>query len=290
MNPETTILTENIHVGPDSTPEQVQAAVKATMEKVEKAIAAENAKDVAVPEPVNPYADRIFVLPAADAKEGYKPRKRAIVIYPDEKLTQVSTKEEFFGEGLKRLAADLVATATAADAGGLSAIQVGVATRVCVIRISKKPEFVVLVNPEVHPHAHTKMQLVTEGCLSFPGVTEKVERFCNVNVKYQDLDGKHHQMSLTIDDAATASAAQAVQHEVEHLDGKLLLGNLNFIHRDRVKLHMKQVHRKLNTIDKKSGGRYPMMQVLFGYIPDPEPKPELAEAMAEAMAEAPAEA
>jgi peptide deformylase len=225
---------------------------------------------------VNPYEDRIF-----KESEEYQGKKRAIVLYPDELLTYVSQPAEpsdFAGTSmcfpnrdstLSQFAADLVATATACDAAGLSAIQVGVALRMCVVRISTMAgKYVVLVNPNVHPVEGTKCEFVTEGCLSFPGVTEKVERYCHVNVEYQDLQGEHRMMTLTVD-GATGPAAQAVQHEVEHLDGKLLLSHLNIVHRDRVRAHMKRVHRNLNKVFNMTGGKVSSSQALFGYVPDP---------------------
>lgn len=217
--------------------------------------------------PINPYEDRIFV-----PSEAYAGKKRAIVFYPDPRLSQVSTSVEYFGEGFDKLAADLVATAKATDAAGLSAIQVGVAARLIVVRISKSPEYVVLANPVVHrdnlAYAVADDVIVTEGCLSFPGVQEKVERINRVMVDYQDLKGEHLKMLLTVDDPATYVAAQAVQHEVEHLDGKLLLANLNIIHRDRVRQHMKQINRKCDLIYRKTGKKVSPTQAVFGYVPE----------------------
>ncbi len=269
MNPETVqknaILNETITLPEGATSEQMRAAVAATMERVNAAMAAEEKVKL----PVNPYQDRVFV-----PSEKYPGRRRAILLYPNERLGQVSKKVGaglgygFADEDLNRLAADLVATARAADAAGLSAIQVGEPVRVCVVRISQSPDFVVLVNPSVDIDL-TQRVVVQEGCISFPGVKEKVERSNTATVYYQDLEGGQQEMALIVDDPATYVAGQAVQHEVEHLDGLLLLSNLNLIRRDRVRLHMKQVHRKLNTIVKRSGGKLKVEQVLFGYVPDP---------------------
>lgn len=248
--------TEKVDITPSAVQEEVQAAVQASIAKV---------KEDATPP--NPYADRVYVFP-----EGLVPRKLPILLYPDKRLEQVSVPVEHFGSGLDQFAANLVATAVATDAAGLSAIQVGAAIRLMAVRIAKAKDFVVLVNPSFIELSLTDMVLVEEGCLSFPGAKEKVDRARKVKVAYQDLKGEHREMELVVDDPATYVAGQAVQHEYEHLDGLLLLANLNLLHRDRVRLHMKQVHRKLEVIQKKSGGKFPPMQLLFGYIPDPEPK------------------
>ncbi len=264
MTPETVqknaVHTETIHLDPSSTSEQLQAAVEASVAKVEAAIAAEERL------PVNPYQDRVYVFP-----EGIMPRKLPIVLYPDPRLERPSDPVEFFGSGLDQFAANLVATAIAADAAGLSAVQVGMNIRVVALRVSKAKEFVVLVNPTLDIDL-SKMVEVEEGCLSFPGVKEKVQRSSVATVYYQDLKGEQQEMTLVVDDEATYVAAQAAQHEVEHLDGVLLTASLNFVHRDRVRKHMKQVHRKLDAITKKTGGKFCVEQALFGYIPDPEPK------------------
>ena len=272
MNPETVqkndIHTETIHLDPSATPEQLQAAVDASVAKVEKFLAPAAPGDILPHQ--NPYQDRVYVFPAH-----ILPRKLPIVLYPDPRLERPSDPVEFFGSGLDQFAANLVATAIAADAAGLSAVQVGTNIRVVALRVSKAKEFVVLVNPSLDIDL-SKMVEVEEGCLSFPGVKEKVQRSSVATVYYQDLKGEQQEMALVVDDEATYVAAQAAQHEVEHLDGVLLTASLNFVHRDRVRKHMKQVHRKLDAITKKTGGKFYVEQALFGYTPDPEPKPEVA--------------
>jgi peptide deformylase len=216
--------------------------------------------------PISPapeYADRIFVEP-----EGIKGRKRAIVLFPDDRLGQASATVQLGDDKtrLQQLAADLVATATAANAAGLSAVQVGEPVRVMAIRVSEEPQFVVLVNPELDLDLGEYVT-VEEGCLSFPGVKEKVDRAKDLTVYYRDLDGAQQGMTLSIGDSHGA-AAQAVQHEHEHLDGVTMLASLNLVHRDRIRNHMKKVHRKLAAIRKQTGGKLPNEAVLFGYVPD----------------------
>jgi peptide deformylase len=214
--------------------------------------------------PINPYADRIFI-PNAE----YPGKKRTVLIYPNEKLRQISTHQEFLGEGLVRLAADMVATAIAARAAGLSAIQIGAATRVCVISMGLD-QFVVMVDPliAVSPENGYSSGPITEGCLSFSGTSEQVERYDDIHVSYLDLQGRSRDMYLKVGDPATGLMAQTIQHEIEHLDGKLLIDNLDIIHKDRLRMDMKQIARKVKKLQAMTGGKTDPMQILFGYTPD----------------------
>lgn len=253
----------------DAPPELQKAIVEAMKQAGNQEPISVSTEPVSV-KVTNPYEDRVFV-PA----DGIVARKLPIILYPDNRLEQVSRVIDIFGSGLDQFAANLVATATAANAAGLAAVQVGVPIHVIAVRVAEEAKFVVMVNPQIlhvtHVSPAATFSLVEEGCLSFPGVKEKVERYNEVRVIYQDLKGVGQEMDLTIDSPETYTAGQAVQHEVEHLEGKLLTSHLNIVHRDRLRLHMKQVHRKLAAISEKSRGKVGPMQALFGYIPDPAP-------------------
>lgn len=215
--------------------------------------------------PINPYMDRILV-PTTPG------RPRAIVLYPDDRLTKVSKPVEFFGGGIERLAADMLATCEATGAAGLSAVQLGVATRLILVRVgSVAPAagYVAMANPVISFDGGMppRKVVVTEGCLSFPRAMEKVERFLDIVVHYDDLQGEPRQMHLTVDSEATGVAAQAVQHEVEHLDGVLLLSHLNIVRRDSVRQKMKQVGRLTAKVCGKTRGLTPT-QAIFGYVPE----------------------
>lgn len=220
--------------------------------------------------PVNPYVERFHKLPPTEQKP--QPKRRTVIFFPDGRLDAVCPMVEVFDDGLRQLADDLVVTATAAQAAGLAAIQVGVATRVCVIRAAQEPEFIVLVNPIIESLTPTTTKrLVEEGCLSFPGVTEKVLRYERIRVVYQDLNGEPQSMTLTLDDPATGPACQAAQHEAEHLDGKTLMNHVNAVHRDRIRMHSKQVHRKAEKaveLYRQRNMKVPVAAVLLGYMPE----------------------
>ncbi len=265
MNPENVILKETIKVG--GTPEEVQFAVAEAMQKVNAAIASAD-EDITVQKVEtaigqNPYADRVF-----KADETYPGKLRRIILFPHEELSRRSMNVTVFDDLTRKLAADLVATAKASNAAGLSAIQLDIPVRVIAVNVGAS-DYIVMVNPIIVERSAEKL-VVTEGCLSFPGVTERVERSRRVRVSYQDLTGAEQEATLFIDGGLTGPAAQAVQHEYEHLEGKTLLDNLNLVHRDRIRRHMKQVHRKLDTIVKKTGGKVTRMQALFGFVPSEE--------------------
>ena len=219
---------------------------------------AENA--VAAP---NPYADRVF-----KASEEYPGKKREVVLFPDAALLNKATPFDFgmYPEFAPIIAADLAATAKVTSAAGLAAVQIG--REGAVIVVAMDAGYVAMFNPVVTPHAHSKLVEVSEGCISFPGVLEKVMRHSDINVKYQDVHGRHHQMSLSIDSPATGSMCQTVQHECLHLEGHLFLQDMNIVRRDKVHLHMKKVRRNIHKILKMAGGKVNPMQVLFGFAPE----------------------
>jgi peptide deformylase len=138
-------------------------------------------------------------------------------------LQQVAAPvEEPTAPEIRRLAADMQETLEDIGASGLAANQVFVAKRVVVYRIiaTRIPEgsglvprpWTVMVNPVITPKTQTKTP-VWERCLSLPGLHGKVPRYLDINIKYQDLEGKTH----THD--ARSSWAALLQHECDHLDG-----------------------------------------------------------------------
>jgi peptide deformylase len=110
---------------------------------------------------------------------------------------------------------DLFDTMYAGKGCGLAAVQVGVSVRLFVLDVGAGPE--VYFNPEWKPWKGTEPVLVEEGCLSVPGVRERVRRYERINVQYQDLHGN------VLRDKLRGVRAQAFQHETEHLDGEIFL-------------------------------------------------------------------
>jgi peptide deformylase len=121
-----------------------------------------------------------------------------------------------FDSRLHRLVRDLIDTMKARDGAGLAAIQIGEPQRVVVLDNDDDPP-IVMVNPEITWRSGETAEAV-EACLSFPGVAVKVLRDLDVRVKFDDEHGVLHELQ-----AADDFFARAIQHELDHLDGRLLV-------------------------------------------------------------------
>ena len=167
---------------------------------------------------------------------------REVVIYPDKRLKQVSKELEAFDAQLHELLDDMYDTMIARNGVGLAAIQVGTDKRVLIINIpleDKEPEAsqprentLEMVNPFIiEADGNEKFQ---EGCLSVPGFYEDVERYKHVVVEYYDRFGKKH----TIED--DDFLAIAIQHEIDHLDGKVFVERLSYTKRKKFEKEWKK--------------------------------------------------
>jgi peptide deformylase len=159
---------------------------------------------------------------------------RDIVIYPDKRLKLISKEVTEFNEELHTLLDDMYDTMVNKKGVGLAAIQVGVALRALIINIPQdesddvqiiKEETLEIVNPQfVTQEGSCKHQ---EGCLSIPGFYEDIERFEKIVLEYQDRDGNKH--TIENDDFL----AIAIQHEIDHLDGKVFIEKLSILKRKK---------------------------------------------------------
>lgn len=157
---------------------------------------------------------------------------RGIVFYPDERLAQVSEEvpPDFVGEQLDKLVADMVYTMYMTGGMGLSAIQVGVPLRVfvCDITVGSPPaqakklgnQLLVAVNPVIVYQDNVKTFRQVEGCLSFPGVHEVVERPYEGVLRARDRQGTLYTLRVG------GTMGRIVQHELDHLDGKTFLDRM----------------------------------------------------------------
>lgn len=149
-----------------------------------------------------------------------------IRIYPDPVLRESAKPVESVTPELQRLIDDMAETMYDAPGVGLAANQVGALHRVFIVDIANDDEpsdLHVFVNPEI---VHTEGEIVwKEGCLSFPGVTESVERADKVRVRAWDRDGKPFEME------AEGLMAVAIQHENDHLEGELMIDHLGPVRR-----------------------------------------------------------
>lgn len=159
-----------------------------------------------------------------------------IRIYPDPVLRTSCRDVTEFDDRLRRTAADMIQTMHAAPGVGLAAPQVGLDFRLAVIDLSvgEDPEQVyVIVNPEVGTREGA--ETAEEGCLSLPGITDKVERPTQVTVKARDLEGK------PVEIHAEGWLARAFCHEIDHLNGVLFTDHLRGLRKERVKRQLKKL-------------------------------------------------
>lgn len=151
-----------------------------------------------------------------------------ILRFPDPRLRKTAAPITKIDDGIRALAANMAETMYEAPGIGLAATQVDVHQQLIVIDISEtKNELLVLINPEILTDEGS--QVGEEGCLSVPGVYDKVERAEKVSVRYQDLDGQ----SRTLE--AEGLLAVCIQHEIDHLQGKVFVDHLSSLKQTRIK-------------------------------------------------------
>ena len=147
---------------------------------------------------------------------------RDILILPDKRLRLVSKPVEKVDTATKKLVEDMFETMYDAPGIGLAAIQIGEATRVVTIDVSKEDEEEkrqVFINPEIVAKTEDT-NVHEEGCLSIPEYYEEVTRPAGVTVRYMDLNGKQQEIE------ATGLLATCLQHEIDHLNGVLMFDRM----------------------------------------------------------------
>lgn len=159
-----------------------------------------------------------------------------ILQYPDPRLHKVAARVQRFDDEIRKLASDMAETMYAAPGIGLAATQVDVHRQVIVIDISEtRDQLRVFINPEIL--AASGEQECEEGCLSVPGIFEKVRRAERVTVRAQNGRGE----AFTVE--AEGLLAVCIQHEIDHLDGILFLDHLSALKRQLLLARYKRDHR-----------------------------------------------
>lgn len=162
-----------------------------------------------------------------------------ILRYPDPRLHKIAKPVTVFDERLKTLVADMAETMYAAPGVGLASTQVDVHEQVIVIDVSDAGnELRVFVNPEII-WASEEKQVYDEGCLSVPGIYDGVERPARVKARAKDADGKEFEVE------ADGLLAVCIQHEMDHLKGKVFVEYLSPLKRNRIKTKMLKEEREL---------------------------------------------
>ena len=151
-----------------------------------------------------------------------------ILRFPDSRLKTVAAPIARIDDGIRRLARDMAETMYEAPGIGLAATQVNVHKRLIVIDASEtRDQLLVLVNPELVES--DGVQVCEEGCLSVPGIYDNVERAERVVVRYLDLEGQTQQI------AAEGLLAVCLQHEMDHLQGRVFVEHLSALKQMRIK-------------------------------------------------------
>ncbi len=160
----------------------------------------------------------------------------AILRFPDPRLKTVAAPVEKIDDSIRRLARDMAETMYEAPGIGLAATQVDVHLRVIVIDSSEtRDQLLVLINPELEESEG--VQVCEEGCLSVPGIFDKVERAERVVVRYLDVQGKRQTV------AAEGLLAVCLQHEMDHLEGRVFVEHLSLLKQTRIKAKLAKQSR-----------------------------------------------
>jgi peptide deformylase len=164
--------------------------------------------------------------------------KLDILEFPDPRLRTCAQPVEQVDDNLRRLIDDMFETMYAAPGIGLAATQVNVHQRLLVLDVSDEQNApMVFINPEITTLTDDQ-QSYEEGCLSVPGFHEKVERPARIHVKALDRNGKPFEMN------AEGLLAVCLQHEIDHLDGKLFVDYVSRLKRERIRKKLEKVHRQ----------------------------------------------
>jgi len=162
----------------------------------------------------------------------------SILKYPDPRLFKKSKPVAVVDDRIRRLVRDMAQTMYDAPGVGLAAPQVNVLERVVVIDVSDDAtQLKVLINPEIVWYSEEK-QVREEGCLSVPDVYDNVERAEQVRVRALDEHGKSFELH------AQGTLAVCVQHEIDHLDGKVFVQYLSPLKQNRLKQRLRKAERE----------------------------------------------
>jgi peptide deformylase len=153
-----------------------------------------------------------------------------ILIFPDPRLRKIAEKITKFDKSLQNLADDMLLTMYDANGIGLAATQVNRHVRLVVMDISNnRDDPRIFVNPSYRVLKDHNLFEFEEGCLSIPGFNETIARPDKIELIWQDISGKEHS------DSPEGLLTVCIQHEIDHLDGKLMVDYVSALKRDRVR-------------------------------------------------------
>ena len=160
-----------------------------------------------------------------------------ILIFPDQRLRTVAKEVLVIDDEIKTLVSNLLETMYEGNGIGLSATQVNIHKRILVVDVSEEKDSpLVLINPKIKV-LNKEEKIYSEGCLSVPGFFEEVSRPSEINITALNLEGER----FTI--MATDLLAVAVQHEMDHLDGKIFVDFLSNLKRQTIKSKLLKISK-----------------------------------------------
>ena len=157
-------------------------------------------------------------------------KKLKILIFPDPRLRKVAEKVLKFDKSLQNLADDMLLTMYDANGIGLAATQVDQHVRLVVMDLSDdRNEPRIFVNPSYKVLQNHDLFEFEEGCLSIPGFNETISRPNKIELKWQDINGNEH------NEEPEGLLTVCIQHEIDHLEGKLMVDYVSALKRDRIR-------------------------------------------------------
>ena len=166
-------------------------------------------------------------------------KKLKILIFPDPRLRKVAKKITKFDKSLENLANSMLKTMYDANGIGLAATQIDYHIRLIVMDLSEdRDEPRIFINPTYKVLEDHSLYEFEEGCLSIPGFNEVIARPDKIELRWQDLEGNEHierpEGLLTV----------CIQHEIDHLDGKLMVDYVSALKRDRVRSRLLKEYKR----------------------------------------------
>lgn len=161
-----------------------------------------------------------------------------ILNYPDARLHTKAKPVAVVDDRVRTIVRDMAETMYAAPGVGLAATQVDIHERIVVIDVSEQSnELLVLINPEI-TWKSDETQVYEEGCLSVPGIYDEVERAAHIKVQATNEQGEHYEFE------ADGLLAVCVQHELDHLEGKVFVEYLSNLKQSRIKTKLKKLDKR----------------------------------------------
>ena len=166
-------------------------------------------------------------------------KKLNILIFPDPRLRKVAKKVTKFDKSLEILANDMLNTIYAANGIGLAATQVDYHIRLVVMDLSEnRDEPRIFINPTYKVLKNHQLFEYEEGCLSIPGFNETIARPDKIELTWQDIKGNKHK------DTPEGLLTVCIQHEIDHLEGKLMVDYISPLKRDRVRNRLLKEYKR----------------------------------------------